>query len=1023
MARKKTTSRSGDALENPGRDAADRPAPEAEPGEAGALRPARDKNFLIVGIGASAGGLEAMEQFFRNTPPDSGLAFVVVQHQDPHRKGDMLVKLLQNYTAMPVVHIADGMEAEPNRVYVIPPNYDLELLGGVFQLLEPVASQGKRLPIDFFLRSLAEDQGERAAAVILSGTASDGSLGVKMIRQERGLVVVQEPRTAQYDGMPVSAIATRMADYVLPPQEIPQQLLAYARRADGQRQKPVETTLVEDSSLLQRLFLLLRSQTGHDFSYYKRSTISRRIERRMVVNQVDDIATYLRYLQQNPVEVETLFRELLIGVTNFFRDPAAFKLLEQKVIPDILARHKPEQPVRVWVPGCATGEEAYSLAILLREKIEQLRQEVHVQVFATDIDSEAIALARMGVFPDNIAAHVSPDRLQRFFTQEDRQYQIKSEIREMIVFAVQDVLRDPPFSRLELISCRNLLIYLQPAAQRRLLHLFHYGLRPQGYLFLGNSESISEFGDLFTVIDRKWKIFQRTPAENFDRAALDFSPPSQLDVSGEEISPVSKDFPRKPSLREMTQALLLESYAPPTVVVNEAGEALYFHGRTGRYLEPPRGDLTWNILELTRPDLKVPLTTAIHRAVSRKEEVVHKGLRVRSNGDIAVINLIVRPISEPSNMRGLLLVIFDPANIPESGGNEPGPVQIDGVENRRLVELEQELRATREYLQITTEELETSNEELKSTNEELQSANEELQSTNEELETSKEELQSVNEELITVNSELQTKIEELSKANNDMTNLLASTEIGTIFLDNQLRVKGFTPAAARHIKLITSDIGRPVSDIVTNLKYGDLTRQVEQVLADLAPREMEVSDTEEANWYRMRVMPYRTVENVIDGVVITFVDITPQKRMENRLRVATRAAAYDHSLVLRTDTSGRITYASAGLVRHTGYTEQELLGQQASIFKTDQTPPETFKELWQTITSGRAWQGEFCNRKKDGSSYWEQAAIIPDLDDQGQIIAFIKLAHDITPYKQREQELEDQVRTLAQKLARQQKGA
>lgn len=1013
MAKKKATGNQPDQKPNEPEELGQ---PEAQ---AASTQTGPENSFLIVGIGASAGGLEALQQFFRNMPVDSGMAFVIVQHQDPNREGQLLLRLLQQYTRLEVVRIEDDMPAQPNRVYLIPPDRDLAMLHGRFQLLEPGRSS-RRLPIDFFFKSLAEDQGERAVGIILSGTATDGSLGLKIILQEGGMVMVQDPKSAQYDGMPRSAIATNMVDYILPPEEMPQQLLKYAQHADGQRLKKAEMPIIQDGAALHKIFLLLRTQTGHDFSYYKRNTIGRRIERRMVVNQIAELNDYLRYLQQNPLEANTLFRELLIGVTNFFRDPQAFAALQEKVIPALLAGNQFDEPVRIWVPGCATGEEVYSIAVLLKERMEALRKNTPVQIFATDIDTESIALARLGIYPDNIAAHVSAERLQRFFNKEDRHYHVKNEIREMVVFAIQDVLKDPPFSRLDLISCRNLMIYLQSSAQRRLLHLFHYGLRPRGFLFLGSSEAVSEFADLFSVVDRKWKIFKRTEVQAFGRPLLDFNTPA-IETGSEEIRPAPGTPRQKVSLRDLAQNILLSHYVPPAVVVNEAGEALYFHGRTGRYLEPPSGETTWNLVDLARQDLKLPLMTALRRAVARRKEIIHKDLQVRSNGEISVINLVVRPIIEPKSMPGLLLVAFEPVALSRARNNpeETRPAQ---EENQHVAELEQELRATREYLQITTEELETSNEELKSTNEELQSANEELQSTNEELETSKEELQSVNEELITVNSELQVKIDELSKTNNDMTNLLASTEIGTIFLDQQLRVKGFTPAAAKHIKLISSDIGRPVSDIVANLKYDTMARDVEQVLATLVPRQLEVPDRDESAWYRMRIMPYRTTENVIDGVVITFIDITEQKRLEAQLRNASLTAEHAHSLVMLTDTAGNIEYVNDRLARLTGYTLDELRGQNPRLFKADRTPMDSYKELWANITAGLTWQGEFCNRKKDGSYYWEAALISPQQDEQGRIVGFMKVAHDITTYKQREEELLARLAVLEQRPADHQAG-
>ena len=847
--------------------------------------------FPIVGIGASAGGLAAFEAFFSGMPAetDPGMAFVLVQHLAPDHKS-ILSDLIRRYTRMQVFEVEDGMAVQINCAYIIPPNRDMAFLNGTLQLLEPAAPRGQRLPIDFFFRSLAQDQHERAISVVLSGTGSDGTLGLRAIKGEGGMVMVQNPESTEYDGMPRSALATGLVDYELPPAEMPAQLIAYVTHAFGKPPKPAVPSAKSENAL-KKIFVLLRAQTGHDFSQYKLSTIQRRIERRMAVQQIDSMDGYVKFIQQTPEEVEALFRDMLIGVTNFFRDPDAFKTLEEQVIPKLFADKRADTILRVWSPGCSTGEEAYSLAILLAERQEALKQSFKVQVFATDIDSRAIATARAGIYPASIAADITPVRLARYFVAEPGggAYRVHKGIRDLLVFSEQNVIKDPPFSKLDLITCRNLLIYLNGDLQKKLIPLFHYALNPGGYLFLGTSESVSEFGDLFATLERKQKIYQRKE-DLLARHAARFLPPMTAVDAPLQREARKPEAGKKRPLRELTEQALLQQVVQAGVLVNAGGDIFYLHGRTGMYLEPAPGESgTSNILKMAREGLRRDLTTALHKAMATEETVCCPALRVKTNGDFSTVKLIVRPVAVAPSAAPeppLYLVILEQVPEPVTPEQPDNPSSVGALSvdaDARITELKQELRAKEEYLQSTSEELETSNEELKSSNEEMQSVNEELQSTNEELETSKEELQSVNEELATVNAELQTKVADLSRTNNDMNNLLAGTGIATIFVDHQLRLLRFTPTATQIINLIQSDIGRPVGHIVSNLPgYVTLTADIKAVLDTLIPREAEVQ-TADGRWYTMRILPYRTMDNVIEGAVLTFVDITVSKQAERTI--------------------------------------------------------------------------------------------------------------------------------------------
>jgi len=833
----------------------------------------------IVGIGASAGGLEALEQFLRHVPEGCGMAFVIVQHLDPTHKG-ILPELLQRTTGMAVFQARDRMRVKPDCVYVIPPNKDMSILHGVLHLFEPTAPRGLRLPIDFFLRSLAEDQQELGIGVILSGMGSDGTMGLRAIKENAGVVLVQEPASARFDSMPRSAIDAGLADLVAPAEELPVKIIEYLRHARvlTRTERPLEE---KDQSALEKVLILLRAKTGHDFSLYKKTTMYRRIERRMGIHQIDRIAAYVRYLQENSQELELLFKELLIGVTNFFRDPAAWEQLKGEFIPALLAGRTAGGVLRAWSSGCSTGEEAYSLAIAFKETLEQLkpRENFTLQIFATDLDRDAIDKARQGVYPANIAADVSPERLRRYFIQEGSGYRVGKEIREMVTFATQNVIMDPPFTKLDILICRNLLIYLTPELQKKLLPLFHYSLNPGGILFLGSAETVSTFTDLFTPLNTKSRLFRRR------ESVLPAEPVAFPSSFVPALPGVPKELTMmKPAanLQSLADQLLLQHFSPPAVLVNDKGDILYISGRTGKYLEPAAGKANWNIFAMAREGLRFDLGSAFQKAVRHREAITLKGLKVGENGGTQTVDVTVQAIEEPEALRGMVMIVFTAVATPPEK-KATGRSRSSASDNTRVLELEQELQQVREELQTTREEMQSSQEELKSTNEELQSTNEELQSTNEELTTSREEMQSLNEELQTVNAEQQSKMDELSRMNNDMRNLLNSTEIVTVFLDNDLHVRRFTTGANRLFKLIPGDVGRPLSDIASDLLYPGMTEEAREVLRTLVFSEKQIAATD-GRWFSVRIMPYRTMEDVIGGVVITFADITAAKTLEAELR-------------------------------------------------------------------------------------------------------------------------------------------
>ena len=890
----------------------------------------------IVGLGASAGGLEALKSFFSAVHKDSGMAYVVVVHLSPDQPSAM-ADILSRGAQIPVEAAQDDAALEPNKAYVAPPGKDISIYQGKIQLFAP-EDTGPTFRIDPFLRSLADDQGPRAAAVILSGTGSDGALGIKEIKAKDGLVLVQVRESAAHGGMPSAALATGVVDLEAKPEEMPTLLQSHFSRSLTETKEEAAKPDEEQERWLGKIFGIIRSKLGHDFSGYKRSTIVRRAQRRMALQQIEDQEAYIRLLRGNPKEVETLFREFLIGVTHFFRDEEAFKTLQDQGIASLVDDLAGGDTVRAWVPGCSTGEEAYTVAMIIREAIDRRPgMRLNMQVFGTDIDSWAIQKARAGLFPESIAADVERPRLDRFFVREREGYRLRKEIRESVIFSVQNVLKDPPFSRLHLLCCRNLLIYLESDPQKKLIRLFHYTLQKNGILMLGSSENIGGLDRLFATVDGMWKIYRRKEVDPRVRGPLDLPAggiPDQPEHRNVGTKPTGR---REPAASVMRQELLMH-FAPVAVLTEEDGSIIHVHGRTGRFLEAVTGPVTHNVLDLARQGLRLELSTAMRNAEGSVEPVYRRGIRLRSGDESMVVDVAVKRVQEGTEgPRRFLIAFFERADIEVQTSDAAGDAAEPGDEREdRIAELEQELKETRSSHQSTIEQLESANEELRSTNEEMQSSNEELQSTNEELESSKEELQSLNEELNTVNSELQSKLDELAAANDDMRNLLNSTDVITIFVDGDLCIRRFTDTAKEIINVIQSDVGRPLRHVVSNIKDGDLAAHAEQVVDKLIPVDREVQ-TEEGKWYEMRIVPYRTTDNRVDGAVMTFVDIDERKKAmdvlegvdqerKSTLELAESIINLNPQPLLVLDEDGVVTVANDAAVRMLHRPSQSIIG-------------------------------------------------------------------------------------------------
>ncbi len=990
-----------------------------------------ERRVRVVGIGASAGGLEACEKFFSHMPLDSNMAFVIVQHLDPTGHSSM-PEILSRFTKMSVRVATNGMVVDPNSIYLIPPNKSMGIQNGALYLQEPARPPGLRLPIDFFLRSLAKEEGPDAICIIFSGTGTDGTLGLRAIKAEAGTVFVQDPESARYDGMPRSAIDTDLADIVLKPEDMPAKLIQFVRHSaiNGAR---IGASAEEGKEPVQLIFSILRTKTGHDFSRYKQTTIRRRLQRRMSVNQINDFAEYARYLKENEDEVRALLKDLLISVTNFFRDPESFEALKDELKKLIKSRHQGSD-FRIWVAGCATGEEAYSVAIIVSECLAELERRLQVQIFGTDIDIDALHIARIGNYPANIAADVTPERLNRFFIKEDSTYRIKKEIRELMIFAPQNFIKDPPFSRMDLICCRNLLIYLESEVQKKLLPLLHYALKPGGILFLGSSETVGETTDLFSPLDRKSKTYvRREVVVSADRLKFPAAfTPALREPTGEPVRGVSQA-----RIPELSEKIFLDKYAPTFAVIDEKYRLVYVRGRTGRYLEIASGQPSLSILEMARAGMRSELASAVYRATSEKKSITQEGIRVRYNGGIQTVNLTVAPLTEQGIPAGFLIVVFQEMSL-VAGGEKAKPAAGRG--HKRIAELEEELRLTKENLQTTIEELEASNEELKSANEELQSNNEELQSTNEELDTSREELQSLNEELTTLNAELQDKNELLVKANDDLRNFLNRTDIAIIFLDEELRIRSFTPATTEVFNMRDIDIGRPLAEITSRLEYDAVASDAQEVLRTLRSKETEVR-RKDGCWYDMRILPYLTVQKVVSGLVMSFLDINKRKQAisdltaakrkledvllelrQNRDRLETVLETVPAGVIVVEKPDGRISVVNKEAIRLYGADPNGLAlanyREKLLLFKPDGNvyPPEELAASRALLSGESVFNEEVLIGRPDGSRITVLWSAVPLHDTDGQITAAVGVFRDVTEFKQAERMKDDFISMVSHEL-------
>lgn len=962
----------------------------------------KSNDFFVVGIGASAGGLEALEQFFDHMNVDSGMSFVIVQHLSPNYKSFM-TELLARHSSMNIIQAEHEMEIKPDCVYLIPPKKNMTIINRTLQLTDHVRTpQGAvNLPIDLFFHSLATDVGNRSIAVVLSGTGSDGSRGISAIKQAGGLVIAQDEKSAKFDGMPYNARLSGHVDYVLAPAKIPETLLQYTEQLkkklrSGDRQESDQAQNQERN--IRQIFELVRQSSGVDFNYYKRNSVMRRVNKRMAMCKISEYNDYMKLLTRNNEEIALLRKDLLIGVTEFFRDKEAFDKVSEQVIPAIFKAKESTGEIRIWVAGCSTGEEAYSLAILCKEYMDEQHKSNTVKIFATDLDVESIEFASQGLYHENAVRNMPSALLNRYFEKAEDSYQISKEIRRMVVFAPHNIIKDPPFSNLDLITCRNMLIYLNSETQQKVLALFHFVLNHKGYLFLGPSETIGKLNTYFNTVDQRWNIYQHQYKK--DKYALQ-NPVEELARFHEPVTHKPDDTLNAGSFIKKVDELyltFLDEHMPPSILIDENNDIVHLSGRLEAYISFAKGKPSWNIYKVMDSNLSIAVSTAIHKVRKEQQEVTYASLKIHNYkfDEDEFIQLTIRPFSTRNERyKKLVLVIFE--ELPDieqkkvGTGDSRTSYALPEDVNHRIIELQKELQYAEETLQATTEELETSNEELQATNEEMVAANEELQSTNEEL-------QSVNEELVTVNTEYQFKIEELTELNNDMNNFLISTKMATIFLDKKMCVRRFTPAASKEINLMEVDYGRPIAHISHNFKDCNLVEAAEQVLKTLEPIETEVQ-TDAGKWYSMKVLPYRTSDHFINGTVFTFVDVTELKKANQELMCFSYVIQQSPSIIIIADLDGKIEFVNPQYERITGYSAKDATGKNLFKLTCMNLSRHKYREIQETIQKGDTWVGELESIRKDGSPYWESVKLLPIKNEQGRPIQILRVSEDMTNLK------------------------
>lgn len=963
-----------------------------------------NRELYVVALGASAGGLEALEKFFDNMPADSGLAFVVVQHLSPDFKS-LMNELLARHTKLPIHRVTDGMLIEPNSIYLIPPKKEMIVSDGRLLLTDKDPAQGLSLPIDTFLRSLAHEYGRHAIAVILSGTGSDGSRGIRAVHEAGGFVIVQDEASANFDGMPRSAIDTGVADAVLPPGEMAAAILDYVHgRPQSDQAQALDQPIPHAE--VQEIFRALHNTYGIDFSYYKPNTVARRVERRLQLNRTSNLEDYVSRLRTDDNELNSLYRDLLIGVTKFFRDEEAFARLEQEVIPQLLNRLTVDEELRVWVAGCATGEEAYSIGILIHEAFAARHMPPRAKIFATDVHQASLELASTGIYSEELLEGMAKDRQARYFSKRNGGYQVAPELRKMIVFAPHNIIKDAPFTKMDLICCRNLLIYLQPAAQKKVLSLFHFGLKTNGVLFLGPSESPGELLDEFDAIDRHWKIFRK---RRDVRLPHDLRLPLSSGLAKWRATTVgaqggwgdgssNRGLPEIQLLRAYDA--LLKQYVPPSLMINERRELVHCFAGAGKLLSIPDGRPSRDVLELVDPDLKLVLAGALQRAAKEKQPIVYTSVPLRSLPEDQQLRLSIRPVTIQSSGEEFFLISFETHSRVSSPKPAEPLIALDVDAQARLAEVEEELRYTKENLQATIEEMETTNEELQATNEELVASNEELQSTNEEL-------HSVNEELYTVNAEHQRKITELTELTDDMDNLLRSTEIGTIFLDRALRIRKFTPQIYHAFQILPQDVGRSIEAFSHNILHDTLLQDVERVMTTETSFEKDVQDRH-GKWYLLRILPYRS-KGRVDGIVITLVDITRLKRTEAELRRMSKVFMDGADPIIIEDLEGRIVDLNNLAAQAYGWSRDELLGQPITILVPPDRRAESQQLRQRCRNLERVWNVETVRVDRFGREHPILLTVSLLFNETGKPIGMATIAKDIQRQKEAERQAQEAV--------------